>query len=899
MPPSTAGAASLSASCRPRQIVIIAVAVVVGLCIFFIVQSPSIPTVTNDTFKDVIKNLGTLEEDKEIRDGSYKVPSTKPVGDDRGRNAKGTNSNELPPVPSSRGAGREKSRSDASTSKDNNIKNNKIAPVLTSLPTTYTSHVHAILLEELGVELATALYDPYFLSNAMRFIDGAPSTATSAATLIKEAHIDPNCLFLTEKGLEWAFRTVLFAPSVPAPMATVPTRLVLLKQVTSLAIGRLARDGRLAEGWLMGDGFNSRPGTNQSRLAYDRPLRSAIRGFASYAISYLQVLLDGEKRMPDLAEWARTANNKYNGMVNKEGHVDVKDPIIYPHLDPLIVLLQVMRAGPATTSEPLTDPSVVALLKQAGRLRAAAEPLLCKALGTESSTGVNNEKVIATVLDSYILQMQKASTGVVFRGILDTYEQTKGSQKQSTASAALIDTIGYATMVWNNRIEVIDAALSHQKDTPPSKKDYPPPSKRGPSLAASRAQYALQYFANSDYNKWNVHLRNGRFWNSIRPVVGCSALSKLCEEPDGCRYLCNLNYLLLGEPRLPSSSSSSSSLSDAAGKRYAHQAVGFGSNNEYDWELGLVDAFKRGAAVVGGHHPQQADSNEDIAFLLPNTIGRITVFDCTLKKWTPPSFLSEGHVGFGHASYCLGLKDVSPLPTVRIASGDGKDGVAVVGFPSIRKFINSDGLYPGNYFEKEAGADQDTTLKRPANPFLKRYTVFDNIVKNPDTAIVHHHEGSGPGDFSDDVIVPSPLYVDYKTFDEVSIIKFDVEGFEHSSFPSFLRAELEDLHAHYAPKLSKLAESSKTPFPIIFFDSEAPDSLTIGQLGMEFHRQGHKGPSGSTYAGAMRAHYTLMQLYSKGFLMFAQEKNPVDYCCYEIALTHYRHYIRSEVWQSL
>eukprot|EP00743_Colponemidia_sp_Colp-15_P020345 GILK01026375.1.p1 GENE.GILK01026375.1~~GILK01026375.1.p1 ORF type:complete len:133 (-),score=11.44 GILK01026375.1:14-412(-) len=132
---------------------------------------------------------------------------------------------------------------------------------------------------------------------------------------------------------------------------------------------------------------------------------------------------------------------------------------------------------------------------------------------------------------------------------------------------------------------------------------------------------------------------------------------------------------------------------------------------------------------------------------MPNTIGRITVFDCTLKKWTPPSFLSEGNVGFGHASYCLGLKDVSPLPRIREALGDGKDGVAVVGFNSIRKFINSDGLYPSNYFERD-------NSQRPANPFLKRFPVLDRIAKNSQSAVVVHSSAA------DDVLVPSPLYVD-------------------------------------------------------------------------------------------------------------------------------------------
>ena len=68
---------------------------------------------------------------------------------------------------------------------------------------------------------------------------------------------------------------------------------------------------------------------------------------------------------------------------------------------------------------------------------------------------------------------------------------------------------------------------------------------------------------------------------------------------------------------------------------------------------------------------------------------------------------------------------------------------------------------------------------------------------------------------------------------------------------------------------------------------------------MELHRLGRKDNRAASYAGALRTHYTLMQLYALGFAMFGQEKNPTDYCCYEIGMVHYRHYVRSETWHAI
>ena len=894
----------------------------------------------------------------------------------------------------------------------------------------YTRFVHRLIVEELGIEAATALYDPLFFDNAATFID--LPTGDSDGDAVSGPHIDPHSLFLVEKGLPWAFRTVLMAPTVPAPLTTMATKLVMLKQTVSMGLARLARDARLAEEWAASSsssvqvgGANNDTDTTmgkqrqQQQFLFSRPIRAAIAGYASYAVSFLQVLIDGERRMADLSGWAKARNNAHSRAVAeawasaaKEGgaegseippYADVPDPIIHPHLDPLINIMQLIAVGPTAASSAASsasdkeevqppgddraapegeggegpkaaerlddDPSVAAILAHAGRMRSAADGVLSKALLGDAATpqsSVAAALAATTALSSSsspsrdpafaaaaaasqdaLVSYLGAHTNPqpVVAGILKAYASAKAKTKASAAggastAAVLGGVLGYATLVWDNRIAALDAMA----DAPQQENNLGEQQSQRPAALANRGQYALQYFSNSDYGRWNKYLVNGRFWNSIRPVVGCTALMKLCEEPDGCRHLCNLNYLLLAQPQPPAQSSEPSAARNGndgdshgapsppapkAGKKahqhvmqqYAHQAIGFGSNNEYDWELGLVDAFKRAAPAgpagvllsVQQQQQQQKSGSSSASplpfFSFPNTIGRITVFDCTLKQWTPPAFLTEGAVGFGHASYCLGLADSSPLPAVRAANGGSADGVAVVGFPSLRKFINSDGRFPNNYRDATNNNDKanndDGDGQRPPNPFLKRFPARSLIARNPnaDKIIRHRQSGSAASaEDADDVIVPSPLFVDYTTFDEVSVLKLDVEGFEHIAFPSFLRAELQDLGLHYAtggdgagagPAASPLRE-----LRLIRFDTDAPDSPTISQLGMEFHRGGHKGPAGASYWGALRSHYSLMQLYGKGFLMFAQEKNPVDYCCYEIALAHYRHFVRSEVWLS-
>lgn len=123
---------------------------------------------------------------------------------------------------------------------------------------------------------------------------------------------------------------------------------------------------------------------------------------------------------------------------------------------------------------------------------------------------------------------------------------------------------------------------------------------------------------------------NGKFWNMLRPTATCSSLVRMCELADGCRLLCNAPYLIRAGLSL-----------ESAGVPVAHRLVGFGSNNEYDWELSLNNLFLSAGSVVPQH-----------------SIGSFSVFDCTLtssgnRKWTPPAELVDGKIGFGYASKCL------------------------------------------------------------------------------------------------------------------------------------------------------------------------------------------------------------------------------------------------------
>ena len=822
----------------------------------------------------------------------------------------------------------------------------------------YTAAVNALIVEELGIDLATAIYDPLFIDDASTLVEETEDAAAAAMAAAVEQHgpqLDPSSLYLTEQN-SFTYVTARRAPraTIPATMSTVGMQLACLKQAMSLGLGRLARDGRLAEGFEGGDVFSTgrrsaakgSAEAARARQAYERPLRQVIRGFANYAVGYLQNTIDGEEGMPMLRNWARTANNAYAVLVHKtlaakraaaagQGQPDplppiraVNDPIVFPHLDPLLILMQIVRtrpAAPASADEAVaaTDGAAGRILQHARHLRGAAAKVLGDSLGLGEGASVYGLEGAApsfrtnpTTLEAYAKVLKGSLIDSRTTGASLSYltQRRKQQQPAPIVADAVLDVVGFANAVWGYRRDLlssIGALRLEEEGAAHTAAQFSLGAGATRGLFASRAHYALQYFSNIVYKQEQG--AEGKFWNSIRPVLGCSGLAKQCELADGCRYTCNFDYLLGAEARPPPSAGNAIGASSSTPMRYAHQAIGIGSNNEFGWELGMADAFKRAAAVadaVAANSPDGGSSSSSSAvvvsanapFALPNVLGRVTVFDCTLDVWQVPKFLSEGNVGFGRASYCFANRDSPPRPRIEGPRNKTRDTTSIpaaLSYTSLRQFINSDGLYPGNY---EGSSPSMARSERAPNPYVKRYPTHAQAVLNTwDTevvdlaaragAVVPAGSGRwGAGDSSK--AVPSPLYVDYSTFDELAVFKIDVEWFEHSTFPNFARAELLDLQRH----------RRQQPTSSIYFDVDAPNTATFGQFQVEIHRVSARDPSfkwpENSYPNSVRMHYVLMQLYAMGSVVFAQEKNPFRNCCYELALTHYRHFVRSEIWHS-
>ena len=324
---------------------------------------------------------------------------------------------------------------------------------------------------------------------------------------------------------------------------------------------------------------------------------------------------------------------------------------------------------------------------------------------------------------------------------------------------------------------------------------------------------------------------NGKFWNMIRPTASCSSLVRLCEVPDGCRLLCNAEYLMEAGKRS----------SSTGGQKFFHRIAGFGSNNEYDWETSLHRMFQKSTAISSGANHE---------------IGWITVFDCTLgsgkRMWAPPKELTESDIGFGHASKCC-----DALPS---------DKSVTLGLTKAL-LLKSE--------QERIGVSDKSALLPTTGELVTRYHVSDAAMKQS--------AGGKRLSSADGVHV----------FDDLTILKLDIEGYEFNVLPKWGRDELRCLGETAGSKFALGSDQ------IIDFDTDCLEYFTVSLLSMEFHRSGHKGDYGARINGALRAHYTLLHAYSLGYVMVGQERNHQDNCCYEVAWVHYRHFVRSEMWMLL
>jgi hypothetical protein len=326
----------------------------------------------------------------------------------------------------------------------------------------------------------------------------------------------------------------------------------------------------------------------------------------------------------------------------------------------------------------------------------------------------------------------------------------------------------------------------------------------------------------------------GKFWNMIRPTAWCSNLVRLCEIPDGCRYLCNPEYLLRAGMH-----------AGAASVPHQHRMVGFGSDNKFDWEESVRRMF----------YTNQRQAHHEI--------GWFTVFDCTVgvgaRAWKPLESLKETPMGFGHASLCLDKARTNT--SIRIEDVKGV-------------LLRSEQFY-------RATRQANPSAGLPISPNAS------DIQEIARWVVTKEAERGGPRPVGE----TTEERVEY--FDDISFLKLDVEGFEFSAVPKWAYGELENLASN---RRESFAHGSRE---LIHFARDADKYFTVSLLGTEFHRMGHKRLYGASSAGAKRAHFLMLHIASLGFMMVGQEKNPFDYCCYELAWVHYRHFIKSEMWMVL
>lgn len=388
-------------------------------------------------------------------------------------------------------------------------------------------------------------------------------------------------------------------------------------------------------------------------------------------------------------------------------------------------------------------------------------------------------------------------------------------------------------------------------------------SSRGDAFRAGNrvlAMFPIEYDAESYGGQRPV---NGKFWNMIRPTASCSSLVRLCEKPDGCRLLCNAEYLLHAGLQ-----------SSQATVEYHHRMAGFGSNNEYDWEMSLVKMFQRGAKGRAAPPALAGTSAATPQAVAVHSIGWFTVFDCTLgsgnRQWSPPAALTDAPIGFGYASKCL----------------DAKASNTAYGFADVKRV-----LLESEVAQKEGKQHEAITRRKVCPDTLAAVVAGADATTKP---LAHRRwvapeRGGAPA---------------VRLFDGLSILKVDVEGYEFNAIPEWARGELKNLGTT-SGAIDALAvgagrgEAAQQKNLLIDFEAAIDAYFSVSLLSMEFHRSGHKYAYAANLRGAQRSHYTLLNIYSLGFLMTGQEKNHQDNCCYELVWVHYRHFVRSEVWMAV
>ena len=336
-------------------------------------------------------------------------------------------------------------------------------------------------------------------------------------------------------------------------------------------------------------------------------------------------------------------------------------------------------------------------------------------------------------------------------------------------------------------------------------------------LASFIQQHTSTLEVRSDVPMWFFQLpAEGRYWNTMRATISCATVTRMCEHPEGCRFLCNRGYLSRRSAEEPLRGSlvhnalnKLSSVTENSSMAKKIEIVGIGSNNQFEWEAALLLEFGE------------------------QRIRAMTVADCTLKnhKATPPaSMVGTLSQRFRFVPMCVAE---TPHPSLHGSDSTGTTWEQVVAAAG-GSFSPSQLVAVLNAADRQHPVDHSANEKK-------------------------------------------------KTKRHIDIMKWDVEGFEHTSVPSWLLADLMSARRGF-DRRTLLVDFQAD---VGFFD--------VGQFQLEVHRLGHH-VQGLTTVSLLELVVLQLHHYALGLLPFAAEKNHMDNCCYEAAWAHYRFLFASEMW---
>lgn len=372
------------------------------------------------------------------------------------------------------------------------------------------------------------------------------------------------------------------------------------------------------------------------------------------------------------------------------------------------------------------------------------------------------------------------------------------------------------------------------------------------------------HYGSKSFHEYGKH--SSKFFVTQRPFIACGALQRMCEDPDGCRFLCNPAYVQFAAPQYPyapppeTASATLTSLRNrvAAQPRgtYLHRFIGMGSFNQYDWEMSALRMFGYVNAAAG----DTLGSRRSVA---ANGLRSLTTLDCTVT-FKPPEVLKVAAVGFGTANFCIA--------------------------------------------DRTNVASRQVTYEET----LRRVVLSERQGTHETLGIVRYTTGH-------EVAMERPVPA---AFDDVTLLKVDVEAWEYSVLPSLAVHEIAQVRRdkrllqRFEAEMAAIASSAAFPterspqaaetrtyaadLTVVDFTTSAASTIpeprplrTVSQIQLEVHAYAK-----NRTRAVWLVHHANLQLLQLGFAQAAYEYNheSPSRCCFETLWVHYRHFILSEMW---